>query len=55
MLSIPTVHVKKNTKRIQKKKTKKEREWSWINEVLVWRLGLVEDLVDFVLGLLSKA
>ena len=39
-------------KKIQKKNKKK---WSWINEVLVWRLGLVEDLVDFVFGLLFNA
>ena len=35
MLSIATVHVQK------KKIIKIEKEWGWINEVLVWRLELV--------------
>ena len=59
MLSNATVHLKKNEKKNEKKmkkrkekkrKKKTEKEWSWINEVLAWRLGLVWGLGWFCFG-----
>ena len=51
MLSIATVHVKKNKIKMQKKKTQKKNEVeymrSWVED-----LDWFEDLVDFVSGLL---